>query len=73
MYHPNHGWTHVSDGNIEEHRKHGWVNDDPKYYKKDIVKEPEKVETPEEAYEKKFGKPPHHRMKLESIIEALEI
>lgn len=24
------------------------------------------------AYEKKFGKPPHHRMKIETIMEALK-
>lgn len=30
------------------------------------------VDTPEDAYERKFGKAPHHRMKLESIIAALE-
>ena len=30
------------------------------------------TETPEMAYEKKFGKPPHHRMKLENIIAAIE-
>ena len=29
-------------------------------------------ETPEAAYEKKFGKPPHHKMKLETIIKKLE-
>jgi hypothetical protein len=29
-------------------------------------------ETPQEAYERKFGKPPHHRMKLETILERLK-
>lgn len=29
-------------------------------------------ETPHEAYERKFGKPPHHRMKLETILERLK-
>ena len=32
----------------------------------------EEVETPEDAYEKKFGKKPHHRMSLDTIIAALE-
>lgn len=32
----------------------------------------EAVDTPEDAYERKFGKPPHHRMKLENILAALE-
>lgn len=35
-------------------------------------KKPAKTETPQEAYERKFGRPPHHRMKLETILERLK-
>jgi hypothetical protein len=64
MSHPEHGRMPVySDIEIEYNKKFGWILDEEK---------PVDVETPEEAYEKKFGKPPHHRLKLDTIIKRLE-
>lgn len=34
--------------------------------------EPEHIDSPAKQYEAKFGKPPHHRMKPETILEALK-
>lgn len=36
------------------------------------IQHKEPVDTPEAAYERKFGKAPHHKMKLQTIIDALE-
>ena len=34
--------------------------------------DPTPEKTPAELYEEKFGKPPHHRMKPETILEKLK-
>jgi len=66
MTHPNHGRMPVySDGEIEYNSKFGWSVEEDK-------QEEKTVESPEVLYEKKFGKKPHHKMKQESIIAALE-
>ena len=77
MKHPLHGIIHAIGQEIVENKKHGWsecdINEElkKKVLPKAIVEEQE-VETPEGAYEKKFGRKPHHRMTQESIIAALE-
>ena len=75
MKHPKHGFTHALGQEVVENKKHGWIECDiNEEIKKKIVPEviAEEVETPEGAYEKKFGKKPHHRMTQDNIIAALE-
>lgn len=75
LRHPIHG---VKCASAEEEAKadrlNGWVDCPP--YGRGIVPPVEAkvatVKTPAERYEEKFGKPPHHRMKAETIEAALK-
>lgn len=70
MKHPMHGRMPVySDSEIAYNAKLGWSLEDQEVIE---TKVEEKQESIEDAYEKKFGRRPHHRMKQESIIAALE-
>lgn len=73
MSHPKLGGMLVYLDDIEQKQKDGWIIDKKpeKVVSRETI-EVETIETPEVAYEKKFGKPPHHKMKLDSIIAALE-
>lgn len=60
----------------EANEKNGWKTvTEEEFYKRDNKKTESEVdiivESIEEKYEKKFGKRPHHRMKRESIEEAI--
>lgn len=61
MKHEQHGFTHVYNlMDEEQHRANGWVEAGP-------------VEAPlDEQYFAKFGKKPHHKMKPETIKDALK-
>ena len=76
MKHSIHGFTHAVGQEIVENKKNGWVecdiNEEIKKKSPAVTESISDVETPEDAYEKKFGKKAHHRMTQESIIKALE-
>lgn len=65
MVHPKHGRMPVySETEAKYNEKSGWVSE--------VEKPKENIESPEDMYEKKFGKRPHHRMTQENIKKALE-
>ena len=76
MKHSSHGFTHAVGQEIVENKKNGWVecdiNEEIKKKSPAVTEVEYEVGTPEDAYETKFGKKPHHRMTQESIIKALE-
>ena len=79
MKHERHGRMPVySYEEMKSNMEHGWVEDKevkvPKVQRetKDVSEDSEEIETPEDAYFKKFGKKPHHKMKLDTIIKKLE-
>jgi hypothetical protein len=74
MSHPKLGGMLVYMDDFEQKQKEGWVFSEevkPVAPSKPIVSR-EANETPEQQYEKKFGKLPHHRMTQENIKKALE-
>ena len=75
MIHPRHGAMHVySEAEIEENEKHGWkLTDEPGAVKvlETIMEGESKEKCVAEQYQAKFGKPPHHKMKPETIERAL--
>lgn len=70
MEHPLHGFMPVPYmADVEYNKKNGWkLVEEAKF----VPRETEEVDTPEAAYERKFGKPPHFNMKLDTIIRKLE-
>ena len=71
MSHPKHGRMPVySQTEIDYNAKNGWVLDEEKPVLQ--VAYPVSRETMIEQYEAKFGKKPHHRMKQETIENALK-
>ena len=67
MTHKSHGVTYVyNNGERDYLIKHGWEVDE------EIPVLLKKEKTPTELYVEKFGKQPHHKMKDESILKALD-
>ena len=66
MKNKDHGVTYVySNGERDYLIKLGWeLDEEPVLTKKE--------KAPAELYEEKFGKLPHHKMKEESILKALD-
>lgn len=64
MSHPVHGRMPCSPHEIEWNKKHGWQIEE-------IISKPKNELSVSEQYEKKFGKPPHHRMSEKTIQEKL--
>ena len=61
--HPEHG-KHIaySAGEEEANKANGWKTvSEEEFYGRDPIAQ----------YTEKFGKPPHHRMKMETILEKL--
>lgn len=84
MEHPLHGRMPVTQTEVKANELSGWKLT-PALTREDILKlkglvepkvveptEAEEVDTPEDAYERKFGKKPHHLMKLDTVIKRLE-
>ena len=82
MVHPNHGTTFAVGSEIEWNIANGWKVEDEKAEPVgefpggavDDPVEPESLRqelTLEQRYIEKFGKPPHHRMKKETVENAL--
>lgn len=70
MTHPVHGAMNCYlDSEVENNKKNGWIVGEMNTV---VDKQIASCETPEQQYEKKFGRPPHHRMKLENIKASLE-
>lgn len=68
LYHPKHGYHVVHNTNSLTHLQGiGWTVDDA-YGKPKAVDE----NAIREAYALKFGKRPHHMMKIENIKKALD-
>lgn len=66
MKNKDHGFTNVYSNNERDYLiKLGWELDEEKPAVVEVKK------TPSEQYEEKFGKLPHHMMKQENIIKAL--
>lgn len=65
MKNKDHGFTNVYSNSERDYLiKLGWeLDEEPVLTKKE--------KAPAELYEEKFGKPPHHKMKEESIIKAI--
>ena len=74
MSHPKLGGMLVYMDDFEQKQKEGWVfSEEVKLVVPSKPITPRGTnETPEQQYEKKFGKKPHHLMKPESIKKALE-
>lgn len=75
MVHPLHGVTHAVGSEVDWNKANGWrVDENPVAVA--VPEEKAAVEiieqSPAEKYEAKFGKPPHHRMKPETIEAALK-
>lgn len=71
MKNKDHGVTYVYSNSERDYLiKLGWELDEEKPLAV-VVKQVTLEVTPAEQYEEKFGKPPHHRMKEESILKAL--
>ena len=74
MTHPDHGTTFAVGPEVEQNEKHGW-----KVEEKAPKQKPAEAQdvTPVDAtdlkarYTEKFGKPPHHRKKQETIEAEL--
>ena len=83
LTHPNHG-THIAYSEQEaiSCEANGWVRDakmSDELAGKPVAQAPERIQeeagaplSPQERYIAKFGHPPHHRMKDETIIKQLE-
>ena len=70
LYHPKHGYHVVHSTNSLTHLQgNGWTVDDG--YGKPIVKAVDENAI-RDAYLLKFGKKPHHMMKIENIQKALD-
>ena len=65
MVHPDHGVTDAVGSEIEWNIKHGWKVEEAAPVAKVAQK------SLAERYAEKFGKPPHHRMRQETIEAAL--
>lgn len=73
--HPAHGY-HMAENTIEaqSNEKYGWKTvTEEEFYNRGSEKvgftaEEEDIKR---KYEEKYGKPPHHKMKIETIIEAV--
>ena len=85
MIHPIHGATYASGAEVGYNKVNGWVVEEEAPPKPapvpretapapivfpDVLKESD--EDLAKRYEEKFGRPPHHRMKRESIEAALD-
>ena len=73
MSHPKHGFHIVYNNSaVAEHEKLGWsVHIEPQHVVVDAA-EDNNIEDLKAAYFAKFGKKPHHLMKLENIQKALD-
>lgn len=80
MRHIKHGVIPCSSTlEVEWNKKNGWEVDysygKPKPDEPKLIQTQEEVKaerTPAQRYEDKFGHPPHHRMKLETIEQKLK-
>lgn len=72
MKHDKHGFMPVyNDSDFERNKKYGWTECNMANEVTKVQIE-EVADSPEEAYKKKFGKSPHHKMSLDTIIKKLE-
>jgi len=74
LTHPRHGVKYVyHDNELIADLKAGWVREDEAQVEApEITTDPEVIdEETIELYVLKFGKKPHHRMKLETILAEL--
>jgi uncharacterized protein YndB with AHSA1/START domain len=75
MKNKDHGVTYVYSNSERDYLINlGWELDEEKpvvVEVKQVTLEVTPEKTPSEQYEEKFGKPPHHRMKEEGILKAL--
>lgn len=65
MKHPDHGYTHAYNTNDRAYLEGlGWSAEE--------VKTESEMEAATRQYIEKFGKKPHHMLKLENILKALD-
>ena len=76
MTHPRHGVTHAVGAEVAWNISNGWSVEPEQTAGQEstITAESEAPAAPSlsERYQAKFGKPPHHRMRPETIERALE-
>lgn len=72
MTHPKHGVTHAVGAEVEWNKANGWIVDGAEPKVPEVTQDVGLSEDPKTRYTVKFGKPPHHRMKLETILDALK-
>lgn len=72
LSHPKHGFHNVySEADVERHATHGWVRHVEPVKAEPVKPVEDETEFLKAAYFHKFGKNPHHMMKLENIKKAL--
>lgn len=73
MTHPQHGSMYCYlDAEVEINKKNGWVVAEEKPVLQSHHPDEAPVMSLADQYEEKFGKKPHHRLKQETIRNALK-